>query len=76
MALKYELDSCKNDKDMDCVEQDDLEIIWEKIRQDFNTWSEIRRQRNDWYVNSIQVDRDWPVVDGSQVVWRDSSNYW
>ena len=61
---------------MDSVEQDDLEITWKKIRQDHNTWSEIRRQENDWCVNSIQVDGDWPVVDGSQVVWRDCTNYW
>ena len=31
LALEYELDSCKNKKDLDNVEQDDLEIIWEKI---------------------------------------------
>ena len=71
LALEYELDNCKNQKDTDSVEQDDLEIIWEKIRQDYNTWSEIRRQGNDWCVNSIQVDGDWSVVDRSQVVWRE-----
>ena len=76
LALEYELDNCKNKKDMDSVEQDDLEIIWEKIRQDYNTWSEIRRQGNDWCVNSIQVDGDWSVVDRSQVVWRECTNYW
>ena len=46
LVLEYELDSCKIEKDMDNVEQDDLEIIWEKIRQDYNTWSAIRRQGN------------------------------
>ena len=64
----YEFYSCKNEKNMDSVEQDDLEIIWDKIRQDYNTWSEITRQGNDWCVNSIQVDGDLSVVDRSQVV--------
>ena len=43
LALEYELDNCKSKKDMDSVEQDDLEILWEKIRQDYDTWSDIRR---------------------------------
>ena len=49
---------------LDSVEQDDLEIIWEKIRQDYDTWSEIRRQGNDWCVNSIQVSSGWRLVCG------------
>ena len=61
---------------MDSVEQDDLQIIWEKIRQDYDKQSEIRREGNDSCGNSIHVDGDWSVVDRSQVVWRECINYW
>ena len=76
LALEYELDSCKNKKDIKSLEHDDLEITWEKMKQNNNTWNEMWSQGNDWCMDSIQVYGDWPVADGCQVVWRYCSNYW
>ena len=73
---EYGFDSYMNENNLFNVEQDEMEKIWEKVRQNYNTWSEMRSQGNDWCMDSIQVYKDWPAADGCQVVWKDCSNYW
>ena len=78
LTLEDKLKGYMNKNNMADVEKDEVEnrMIWNGIMQDCYAWDMIRSQGNEWYLESIQTYEDWPIVDESQVVWKDCSGYW
>ena len=77
LSLEDKLKGYMDKNELADVEQDEVEnrMIWNGIMQDCYTWDMIGNQEEEWYVESIQTYGGRPVMDESQVMWRDDIGY-